>query len=323
MREAKIIKHLRNALNNPPIDLLEELKLAEVNKMASHDSITEQFPQSSPSTYTSSETKKGFNWVNYLAMAASFLLIVVGGNYFYQNTTVGELYLDINPSFSIEVKRNDLVKEIRPINYEAYDVLGDLDYDDKNYEEVIIELVEQVKLKGYLVEDLNVLLVSSKEKDSENKLSKIASQDIVNHFKGKPESVIVLRQDINDGENVISGLEMLLLKIAERENISDPSVLYNLTLQELINYLYSSDVNLEDYVEVLSSDDSSIDELIEQPEVEPEPVVEPTPPPAPTPQPEPAPAPPSISTPAPVYDDDDDDDDWDDDDDDWDDDDDD
>lgn len=264
MRDSEIQRRLKSALDQAPIDLLEDLKLTEVRKMDYHDRITEQFPQN---TKSKNNSKSRSSWYKYLAIAASFLLVVFGSNFFYQNSTAGELYLDINPSFSIEVKINDRIKNIRPLNYEAYDVLEDKEYKNENYESVIISLIDAVKEKGYLVEDMNIVLVSSKEKNNKEKLSQVASEDIVAHFKDSPTNILVLRQSINEKDQVLTGLEKLLEKIAKKEKISDSKILYGLTLEQLMTYLYSNNINLEDYVEFYSNRENPID-LIPKEEVE-------------------------------------------------------
>lgn len=124
MKERDIKNRLKRAMDEAPINLLEDLMSAEVIK----ETIPDEFSgRRTFITETSSSTNgKVLNFPKLyktIALAASLVFALLGGNYFYQNMTIGELYLDINPSFLIEVKRNDKVKEIKPLNYEAYDVL--------------------------------------------------------------------------------------------------------------------------------------------------------------------------------------------------------
>lgn len=277
MKEREIKDRLKRAMDEAPINLLEDLMSVEVEK----ESVADEFSGRRTFITETSRKPKG-KIINFpklyktIALAASLVFALLGGNYFYQNMTIGELYLDINPSFVIEVKRNDKVKEIKPLNYEAYDVLDGNYYKNANYEEALREILFKVEDKGYLIEDVNVLLVSSKEKNNKDNLSSIASQDIINHFEGRREDVIVLKQSIEDKDDAASGIEKLLKNIAQREGIEDSSLLYDMTLRELIIYLRVHNINLEDYVEIYGNTDTVSQP---EPEVIEAPIVNPTPPP--------------------------------------------
>lgn len=315
MKEREIKNRLKRAMDQAPINLLDDLLSTDVEKETVPDELTgRKIYIEEPPEKPKGKILSFPNIYRTVLLAASLVFALLGGNHFYQNMTIGQLYLDINPSFVVEVKRNDKVKEIRPLNFEAYDVLEGNYYKNVLYEEALTEILYKVEEKGYLLEDVNVLLVSSKEKNNKDDLARIASQDIINHFDGKREDVIVLRQNLSDDDDIISGIENLLKNIATREGIEDISELYNMTLKELIIYLKVHNINLEDYVDVVGDTDAlqeSKSEIIEAPPIaEPAPPVETPPIEAPT-----------VPEPTHQYDDDDDDDDddRDDSDDDWDD----
>ncbi len=194
MKEREIKNRLKRAMDEAPINLLDDLLATNVEK----ETVPDEFTGRKIFIDKISEKPKGkiLNFPNIyrtVLLAASFVFALLGGNHFYQNMTIGQLYLDINPSFVVEVKRNDKIKEVRPLNYEAHDVLGGNYYKNVPYEEALNEILYKVEEKGYLLEDVNVLLVSSKEKNNKDDLARIASQDIINHFDGRREDVIVLR----------------------------------------------------------------------------------------------------------------------------------
>lgn len=267
MREQEIKNRLKRAMDEAPINLLDDLLAAEVIKDTSPDGF------SGRKMYVDSEPVKPkgiilqfpkINVLKTVALAAAIVFALLSGNTYYQNMTIGELYLDINPSFVVEVKRNEKVKEIRPLNYEAYDVLDGNYYNNANYEDALREILIKVEQKGYLLEDVNVLLVSSKERDNKEELSLVASQDIIAHFEGKREDVIVLRQNIDDRDDVVSGIENLLQAISNIDGI-DLDTLHNMTLKELIIYLNTNDITLDKYVEVYGNT-----EILRESEPEPE-----------------------------------------------------
>ena len=96
MKEKEILSSLKNTIENAPIDLLDRIKEQPGTKMIRHDDITRQ-----NSIYATAR-----KLIPFASVAAVFLAIFLN----WQFTAIAmdsRIYLDVNPSITIETNRQD------------------------------------------------------------------------------------------------------------------------------------------------------------------------------------------------------------------------
>lgn len=311
MRDSEIRDRLKRAIDEAPIDMLDDLLNTYVEKMAEHDEITEQFPR----TYTlpieeKKVTKKKTNpsIFRYVAMAASLAFMIFAGNNYYQNMLIGSLFLDVNPSIKLDVQRNDKVKDVVALNDDGSLIMEDIKVKNMDVSEAVISILSAYEEAGYIISGEEVILLTS-QLDGDIRDKVIA--EILDHYVKKNITPTLLTQDVDDDEDVLTGKSTLARHIIQNEIEADESV-YNMNLKEMVQYTVEHDIDLNKYADVYGDltkyeKEEVIEEIVPPPVIE-APVEVAPPPPVHVPAPKP--------TPPPVYYDDDDSDygdDWDDD----------
>lgn len=311
MRDSEIRDRLKRAIDEAPIDMLDDLLNTYVEKMAEHDEITEQFPR----TYTLpieeiKVTKKKTNpsIFRYVAMAASLAFMIFAGNNYYQNMLIGSLFLDVNPSIRLDVQRNDKVKDVVALNDDGSLIMEDIKVKNMDVSEAVISILSAYEEAGYIISGEEVILLTS-QLDGDIRDKVIA--EILDHYVKKNITPTLLTQDVDDDEDVLTGKSTLARHIIQNEIEADESV-YNMNLKEMVQYTVEHDIDLNKYADVYGDlkkyeKEEVIEEIVPPPVIE-APVEVAPPPPVHVPAPKP--------TPPPVYYDDDDSDygdDWDDD----------
>lgn len=311
MRDSEIRDRLKRAIDEAPIDMLDDLLNTYVEKMAEHDEITEQFPR----TYTlpieeKKVTKKKTNpsIFRYVAMAASLAFMIFAGNNYYQNMLIGSLFLDVNPSIKLDVQRNDKVKDVVALNDDGSLIMEDIKVKNMDVSEAVISILSVYEEAGYIISGEEVILLTS-QLDGDIRDKVIA--EILDHYVKKNITPTLLTQDVDDDEDVLTGKSTLARHIIQNEIEADES-LYNMNLKEMVQYTVEHDIDLNKYADVYGDltkyeKEEVIEEIVPPPVIE-APVEVAPPPPVHVPAPKP--------TPPPVYYDDDDSDygdDWDDD----------
>lgn len=311
MRDSEIRDRLKRAIDEAPIDMLDDLLNTYVEKMAEHDEITEQFPR----TYTlpieeKKVTKKKTNpsIFRYVAMAASLAFMIFAGNNYYQNMLIGSLFLDVNPSIKLDVQRNDKVKDVVALNDDGSLIMEDINVKNMDVSEAVISILSAYEEAGYIISGEEVILLTS-QLDGDIRDKVIA--EILDHYVKKNITPTLLTQDVDDDEDVLTGKSTLARHIIQNEIEADES-LYNMNLKEMVQYTVEHDIDLNKYADVYGDltkyeKEEVIEEIVPPPVIE-APVEVAPPPPVHVPAPKP--------TPPPVYYDDDDSDygdDWDDD----------
>lgn len=311
MRDSEIRDRLKRAIDEAPIDMLDDLLNTYVEKMAEHDEITEQFPR----TYTlpieeKKVTKKKTNpsIFRYVAMAASLAFMIFAGNNYYQNMLIGSLFLDVNPSIRLDVQRNDKVKDVVALNDDGSLIMEDIKVKNMDVSEAVISILSAYEEAGYIISGEEVILLTS-QLDGDIRDKVIA--EILDHYVKKNITPTLLTQDVDDDEDILTGKSTLARHIIQNEIEADESV-YNMNLKEMVQYTVEHNIDLNKYADVYGDlkkyeKEEVIEEIVPPPVIE-APVEVAPPPPVHVPAPKP--------TPPPVYYDDDDSDygdDWDDD----------
>lgn len=102
-------------------------------------------------------------WGALVACIALCLCGSMAGVLTYQahNTAVSYICLDVNPSFELCLNRENRVINAIAYNEDGKEFLNKFDYKNKNYEEVINDMLHNDEFQEYLTEDLTITIISN------------------------------------------------------------------------------------------------------------------------------------------------------------------
>lgn len=179
MSEQKIISSLNSTLLKAPIDILDQLKAAEVTRQPAHDAITAQIDQPVKSTSPISLLRSRAI-LSYLSVAAVFIVIVSGLYYQFQVRALRTiLYLDVNPSIAITLSAKEKVLALDARNDDGEAILEDLEFKGKSLEFLTLEIIHRLKSENYLQSSADVLLVSVYSKNTQRANEEIERFDVL------------------------------------------------------------------------------------------------------------------------------------------------
>lgn len=285
MKDNEILDSLKRSIDEASIDLLDNLKSQKVVKMIKHDNITRQ------------ERKIPLKPImSFASIAAMFILVF----FYFQQLRMpdSEIYLDVNPGIHITTNSRDEIIKLEGINQEAMKIIDDVEYKDRNLNEVTEEILDLLLYKEYIDEEDEVMLLSVFNKDKEK--SKKQANDLNELIHTKLDDVnmnpILLTQSLERSSTIKNfadkyGISVGKMTFIRNMIILNPDLqtedLVNLTLRELVQLSQDTGIDIERIIE-----GSDMDRITEsEPESEPEPEPEPEPTPESTPEPTPAPTP--------------------------------
>jgi len=152
------------------------------------------------------------------AVAATFAL-VIGGFAMTRTQSNPEIdsiiLLDVNPSLSLSVDTQEIVRAVDARNDEAKDVLGTMDLTGTSLEVSVNALIGAMMQKGYLDDAHNSILVSVENKDSARgaTLQQKVSQAITSAMHTDTMDAAVLSQRVDPDDGVLA-------QLAQTHNIS-------------------------------------------------------------------------------------------------------
>lgn len=270
MNEDNLKKHLKQAIDQAPIDLLEKIKAQPVEKMAAHDDITRQS--------TSGKVRYLKPTLALLSAAAIFLFAFVN----WQMTTQwvdSMVYLDVNPSLALETNRRDQVIRLSGLDDESQALIEGLDYKGKSLEAVAAELLDRLVLQGYVSSSEPAILLSVFNEDPEKRSRQLTELDQAIHayLKSLEIQPIVLTQTLDPTETLSEYAEANHISVSKMTLIRnmillDPDLktedLAKLSLEALIKVSSKVELNLEQIIQ--SSDMERIKTLDDFDEDDPE-----------------------------------------------------
>src|SRR6056297_3730501 len=244
MKNKEIEERLYNSIQKAPINLKEELKNKEVEKMREHDNITKQ----------ESKKKQSFNWKPFAAVAAIIIVFFAGyfGYYTQYRAVDSIVYLDVNPSVEISTNKQDNVLDIRALNDDAEDYLDDYEFKGKNLDEVSIELIDRFIEKGYIDESHNTILISIRNDNEENsrEQKERLNTKVNEYLENKNIKPVVLAQSIRDEDDfdetyeISEGRLIFIEKLIRANKDFKIQDLVNLSLEELVTLAEDNNINV-------------------------------------------------------------------------------
>lgn len=238
MSEDKILTSLNRTLHCAPVDVLDQLRHAQVVKQTSHDNITMQ-KEVLPRESGPLRLIKSRPALSYLSVAAVFILVFSGMFYQFQARALRTvLYLDINPSIAITLNSKEKIIGVDARNDDGKAILEDLSFRGKSLEFITLEIIHRLKSEQYLLTHEDVLLVSVYSKNTQRANAEIERVDLILKDALKKSNIdpIVIMQTMQT-----SGT---LEQLAKNYNITESRLHFigllmrfnpNLVLEDLVN----------------------------------------------------------------------------------------
>lgn len=154
------------------------------------------------------KSKKNLRWITTVAAAAAALLLGIGaygmGQWRDGSRINSIVMLDVNPSISLNVNKNERVLSVVAHNEDGKHIIGDMDFKNTDLDVTVNALLGSMLQKGYLSDIQNAILVSVENDDSnkreelQNKLSNMI-QEIL---QGNAFESAVLSQSVDATDSI-------------------------------------------------------------------------------------------------------------------------
>lgn len=263
MNNKKVNQHLKNALDQAPIHLLDQIKHKPVEKMQEHDYITRQETKGKSRRYWKPFAILG-------SFAALFLFIALGS--FFQNASVDSvIYFDINPSLEIAVDKDEQVISMKNLNQDGEPFVEKIDFKGQGLYQVMKQILDLLITEDYAVHLQQAMLISVKNNDvqlSQNQSKKL-SDLIHDHLKEQNMNPVVMRQSITESHTIEQYANTYDLSIGKMTFIRNLMLLHpefeveqlvGLSLEELVSLSAGSKLDLKSIIEA----DEHFDEIYPQ-----------------------------------------------------------
>ncbi|MEG2815713.1 MAG: hypothetical protein RR885_05765, partial [Oscillospiraceae bacterium] len=170
------------------------------------------------------KTNNKTGWIKTMCATAAALALVVGGGLGFGHYQVAHavdsvVSLDVNPSVKIEANKDEIVLSVSALNEDGSSVLEGKDFEGKDIEAAVGEIVKAMVEKGYLSEDANSILVSVDNSDAEkgDELKKQLVDGVGKALSEKGIDGAILSQNASKDKDISKELTAL----AEKYNISE------------------------------------------------------------------------------------------------------
>ncbi|MFP4457627.1 MAG: PepSY domain-containing protein [Clostridia bacterium] len=244
MRNKEINRRLNRAVNEAPINLLDDIKNQPIKKIHNHSHITRQ------------EDKKKRSFKPIYALASISLVFIFIFVLLYQSSAIAsQIYLDINPGIEISLNKSDKVVDIEADNMDER-ILNSLDYQGKDLYKVMGKLLDELKVNGYINKDKNAILLSIESQNVDKKRVQMEQLNELIHeyFIDNDLSLVLLRQEIQEDDemnetNVSKGKRTFVKNLVQLEPDLESEELMEMSLEELIKLSQEISLDLKSIVE--------------------------------------------------------------------------
>ncbi len=262
--EKQINDHIKNAFKNITPDKAEEIWNTPVEKADSNAWFLKE------NTFKNKRTVPSY--VAIMVTAAACIILAVTFRITYSPLVSAIIYLDVNPSITIEVDKNNKVIKVSANNDDGSVILEDMDLKNKEADEAVDIIIEAMVKNGYLTNDKNALLISVDSKDEEHsssleqKISQSAGKTIATYL----DKSIILCQSINtddddkdmaDKYNITPGKAALIKKLVSENQSWSASDLASMPMSTLLKYCMDEGVDISEYLGEYGQVIGDIDDL--------------------------------------------------------------
>lgn len=105
-------------------------------------------------------SRSGGAWRRWVAAAAVFVLVVLGGGFYAAQMPGGVATLDVNPSIELTVNKLGRVLSVRARNADAQAVLDELELRNQPLQTAAGAIVTELQADGYVSADTNSILIT-------------------------------------------------------------------------------------------------------------------------------------------------------------------
>lgn len=260
MNERDILQHIKNSIEEAPIDIFDSVKSQQIEKMKSHDAITRQDD-------VSGQDRRRFlkPMMSFASVAA--VLLFVFFNFQQHSIPDSQIYLDVNPGIEIITNKSDEVIELVPINEDAIEIIEGIEYKDRDLELVTGDILDSLVEQSYFNEEDEVILVSVYNQDLEKSKRQADQLNETIHRKLNAINIdpLILIQSLEESNTVEEfarkyGISVGKMTFIRNMIILDPELktedLVNLSLAQLIEISRSTGLDIEKIVD--GGDDARI-----------------------------------------------------------------
>jgi hypothetical protein len=175
------------------------------------------------------------------------------------------IYLDVNPSVTLEINKKERVTAVRPGNDDVEKILSEMDLVGTDADVAVNALIGSCIRYGYLDEAHAILLISveCENKEEEKALKERLSVKVTKNLSDNLGGGTVLEQDVKADEDlrkmereykISLGKAALIRKIiADHPELSADS-LARMSLGELVQELHKQGIDLRDYADLEGDD---------------------------------------------------------------------
>ena len=244
MKDREILDHIKNSIDESPIDLLENIKSQQVVKMLKHDDITRQ-------------RKVSFKPImSFVSVAAVFMLVFFNFQQF--RLPDSQIYLDVNPGIQITTNNRDKVIKLEAINEDAKNIIENIEFKNKELDVVTGNILDSLVDKAYLDEDDDVMLISVYNKDRSKSKKQVSQLNDIIHNRLDDMHPILLSQSLDKSNTVDEfakrfGISVGKMTFIRNMIILNPDLktedLVKLSLNELIQISRNTGIDIEKIIE--------------------------------------------------------------------------
>ncbi len=195
----------------------------------------------------------------WASLAAACLVIVFLGWFQLYGTPDVTVYLDVNPSVSIEVNRMGRVTAVKAENEDGRIILDNMDLKHTDIDVAMNALLGSMVKHGYLSESQNTILISVNGKDetrTETLRQRVAT-DAEDTLKSLLGSSIILEQtldlddaieDVAEEYGITPGKAALILRLLQDEPEWDVATLAGEPMADLIRDCQAAGIDIAQYL---------------------------------------------------------------------------
>ncbi len=232
---------------------------------------------------TEKKRRPVFRYMTMMTAMAALLVVVIFALPMRQVLPSATIYMDVNPSLTIEVDKNEKVIDVIADNADGDTILEDMDLKKVDIDVAINALIGSMVKNGYLTEAKNFILLTVEGDDPEKAeaLRLRLETSIDQSMQSMVGSAAVFDQvaEINDTEvdlaeqyGISPGKALLIEKLVETNPQLSYEMLAGLSIEELYNQLKAEGIDLRSYLNYhgidLDADDDPLEELIDELEEE-------------------------------------------------------
>ena len=181
-----------------------------------------------------------------LAAAAAVIIPVGISSYNAANTVASVVSIDVNPSIEIDVNKDRRVISVIPLNEDAKDIIGDMDFKGTDLNVTINALLGSMISKGYLSEIANSILISVDNADPKEAaaLQELLMSEVEKILSSDTFNGAIIGQTIKEDEQLRELAEQYGITLSKAQLIKELIAQNNkLKFEELVK-LTINDLNL-------------------------------------------------------------------------------